>query len=150
MPSPNGRVTDATAWNSTYPTATLFSVGTAAAVNTSSATYTTYLWATKAGISKVFTYTGNGGTQTINCGFSAGARFILIIRATASTAQDVFIWDSTRGIVSGNDPRLSLNTTAAENTSLDTIDPDSSGFVVNTDASNINVSGAVYFGLAYA
>jgi hypothetical protein len=151
MPSPNGRVTDTTAWNSTYPTATSFYVGTAATVNTSSATYVTYLWATKAGISKVFSYTGNGTNQTINCGFSAGARFVMIIRATASTAQDIFVWDSVRGIVSGSDPHLSLNTTAAEVTTDDSVDPDNSGFVVNQDAAtNINVNGAVYFGLAFA
>jgi hypothetical protein len=152
MPSPNGVVTDATAWNSTYPTATQFSVGTAAAVNTSSATYTTYLWATLPGISKVFTYTGDGGSgKVINCGFSAGARFIMIIRTTASTAQDIFIWDSVRGIIAGNDPHLSLNTTAAEVTTDDSVDPDNSGFAVNqVAATNINVTGAVYIGVAYA
>lgn len=152
MPSPNGVVTDATAWNSTYPTATSFSIGTAAAVNTNAATYVTYLWATKAGVSKVFTYTGDGGSgKVINCGFTAGARFILIIRTTASTAQDIFIWDSARGIIAGNDPHLSLNTSAAEVTTDDSVDPDNSGFAINqVAATNINVNGAVYIGVAYA
>ena len=150
MPSPNGRATDATAWNSTYPTATALSLGTLADVNASGGTYVAYLWASTAGVSKVFTYTGNGTSQTIDCGFTTGARFVMIIRVTASTAQDIYVWDSARGITSGNDPRLSLNTTAAEVTTLDTIDPASSGFIVNQDASNINVNGAVYIGLAYA
>lgn len=150
MPSPNGRVTDATAWNSTYPTVTALSLGTQADVNASGGTYVAYLWASTAGISKVFTYTGNGTSQTIDCGFTTGARFVMIIRVTASTAQDIYIWDSARGITSGNDPRLSLNTTAAEVTTLDTIDPASSGFIVNQDDSNANVNGAVYIGLAYA
>lgn len=149
MPSPNGVVVDATAWNSAYPTSTVFSLGTAAAVNTNAATYVTYLWATLAGISKVGTYTGNGSNQTINCGFSTGARFVLIIRTTASTAQDIFIWDTVRGIVAGNDPHLSLNTTAAEVTTDDSIDSDTSGFIVNQDAAtNINVNSAVYIFLA--
>lgn len=149
MPSPNGVVTDATAWNSTYPTSTAFSLGTAAAVNTNAATYVTYLWATLAGISKVGTYTGNGSNQTINCGFSTGARFVLIIRTTASTAQDIFIWDTVRGIVAGNDPHLSLNTTTAEVTTDDSIDSDSSGFIVNQDAAtNINVNLATYIYLS--
>lgn len=148
MPSPNGRVTDATAWNSTYPTATNISLGTQADVNASGGTYALWMWATLPGISSVFTYTGNGTSQTVNCGFSTGARFVMIIRVTASTAQDIFIWDTARGIVAGNDPRLSLNTTAAEVTTLDTIDTDSTGFIVNTDASNVNVNGAVYIGLA--
>ena len=154
MPSPNGKVTDAAAWNSTYPTASLISLGTAAAVNTSAATYITYLWATLAGISKVFAYTGDGtsdSSKVIDCGFAAGARFVLIIRTTASTAQDIFIWDTVRGIVAGDDPHLSLNTTAAEVTTDDSIDPASSGFIVNqVAATNININGAEYIGLAIA
>ena len=151
MPSPAGKVTDANAWNSTYPTSTVFTVGTLSDVNTNTATYVTYLWATLAGVSKVGTFTGNGSSQTINCGFSAGARFALIIRTTASTSQDIFVWDSTRGIVAGNDPHLSLNTSAAEVTSDDSLDPDASGFIVNqVAATNINVNGAVYIYLAYS
>lgn len=151
MPSPAGVVTDATAWNSTYPTSTALSLGTADAVNTSAVTYTAYLWATLSGVSKVGGYTGNGSNQTVNCGFTTGARFVMIIRTTASTSQDIFIWDTVRGIVSGNDPRLSLNTTAGEATTDDSIDPDSSGFIVNElDATHINVNGTVYIFLAYA
>ncbi len=106
-----------------------------------------YLFASKAGISKVGSYTGNGSSQTINCGFSTGARFILIKR-TDSTG-DWYVWDSARGIVAGNDPHLSLNTTAAEVTTDDSIDPDNSGFIVNQiAATNINVSSASYIFLA--
>ena len=144
MPSPNGRVTDTTVWNNTYPTSSVLSLGTSSTTNASGATFVGYLMATAVGVSKVGTYTGNGSSQTIDCGFTGGARFVMIIRATASTAQDVYIWDSARGIVAGNDPRLSLNTLAAEVTTLDTVDADSSGFIVNTDASNVNVNGAVY------
>ena len=151
-PSPNGKVTDATAWNSTYPTSTLLSLGTLADVNTNAATYVTYLWATLSGISKVGLYTGDGTTgQTINCGFSAGARFVMILRTTASTPQDIFIWDTVRGIVAGNDGHLSLNTTAAEVTTDDTIDATNSGFIVNqVAATNVNVTSAVYLYLAIA
>ena len=112
-------------------------------------TYAAYLFATKPGISKVGSYTGNGTTQTINCGFTTGARFILIKR-TDSTG-DWYIWDTARGIVSANDPHLSLNTTAAEVTTDDSVDPDVSGFIVNqVAATNINVSGAGYIFLSIA
>jgi hypothetical protein len=108
-----------------------------------------YLFATCAGVSKVFSYTGNGSSQTINCGFTGGARFVLIKRT--DSAGDWYVWDTARGIVSGNDPHLSLNTTAAEVTSNDTIDTDSTGFVVNqVSATNVNVSSATYIGLAIA
>lgn len=108
-----------------------------------------YLFATCPGVSKVGSYTGNGSNQTINCGFSAGARFVLIKR-TDSTG-DWYVWDTARGIVSGNDPHLSMNTTAAEVTGDDSIDTASSGFVVNQlSATNINVSTATYIFLAIA
>ena len=138
-----------TAWNSTSPTNSVFSIGTYTAVNTSSATYVAYLFATCPGVSKVGSYTGNGSSQTINCGFAAGARFILIKR-TDSTG-DWYVWDSARGIVAANDPHLSLNTTAAEVTTDDSIDPDNSGFIVNqVAATNINVTSATYIYLAIA
>jgi len=142
-------VDDATRWNDTAPTITQFTVGTAVEVNTSAENYIAILFATLAGISKVFSYTGNGTNQTIDCGFSAGAKLI-IIKRTDSTG-DWFMWDSVRGIVAGNDPHLSLNTTAAEVTTDDSIDPDNSGFIVNQDAAtNINVNTATYAGYAVA
>ena len=119
------------------------------AQNNSSYTYVAYLFATKAGISKVGSYTGNGTNQTINCGFTTGARFVLIKRTDA--AGDWYIWDSVRGIVAGNDPHLSLNTTAAEVTTDDSVDTDTSGFIVNQlAATNINVTSATYIFLAIA
>ena len=106
-----------------------------------------YLFATLAGISKVGSYTGNGTSQTINCGFSTGARFILIKRTDAT--GDWYVWDSVRGIVAANDPHLSLNTAAAEVTTDDSVDPDASGFIVNQNtATNINVNSGQYIFLA--
>jgi hypothetical protein len=134
-------------WNNTEPTNSMFTVGLYNSV--SSVAYVAYLFATLAGISKVGSYTGNGSSLTINAGFTTGARFILIKR-TDSTG-DWFTWDSTRGIVAGNDPHLSLNTTAAEVTTDDSIDPDNSGFIVNqVAATNVNVTSATYIYLAFA
>jgi hypothetical protein len=51
--------------------------------------------------------------------------------------------------VTGDDPNLSLNTTAAVEPSNDSVDPDSSGFIVNqVAATNINVSSASYIFMA--
>lgn len=141
--------TNAAFWTSTAPTSTVFSVGTGSRVNNSGDTYVTYLFATVAGVSKVGSYTGNGSSQTINCGFAAGARFILIKR-TSSTGSWL-VWDTARGIVSGNDPYLALNSTASEVNTDDSIDPDNSGFIVNqVTATNINVNAATYIFLAIA
>ena len=138
-------------WNSTAPTSTVFSLGGSAGnVNSSGNTFVAYLFASCPGVSKVGSYTGNGSSQTINCGFTSGARFVMIKR-TDSTG-DWVVFDTARGIVSGNDPFLLLNSTAAEATGFDNIDPDSSGFIVNQVANNrnLNVSGATYIYLAIA
>jgi hypothetical protein len=117
--------------------------------NVSGSTYIAYLFATLAGVSKVGSYTGTGSNVNVDCGFSAGARFILIKR-TDSTG-DWYVWDSVRGIVAGNDPYLLLNSTAAEVTSTDYIDPLSSGFTVTSSApAALNASGGTYIFLAIA
>jgi hypothetical protein len=138
----------ATTWNSTRPTASVFSVGTSYNTN-GPYNYVAYLFASCPGVSKVGSYTGNGSSQTINCAFTTGARYVLIKRT--NVAGDWYVWDSARGIVAGNDPYLALNTTAAEVTSNDSVDTDNTGFIVNqVAASNVNVNGAAYIFLAIA
>jgi len=144
--------TDATSsnqyvWNNTTPTSTVFTVSIAGAVNTSAATYVAYLFATCAGVSKVGSYTGNGSTQTINCGFTGGARFVLIKR-TDSTG-DWYVWDTARGMVAGTDPNLQLNTTNAE-TNTNSIYTTTGGFQIVSTAAGINASGGTYIYLAIA
>jgi hypothetical protein len=108
-----------------------------------------YLFASVAGVSKVGSYTGTAATLNVDCGFSAGARFILIKRTDATGGW--YVWDSARGIVAGNDPYLFLNSDAAEVTSTDYIDPLSSGFTVTSSApAALNASGGNYIFLAIA
>jgi hypothetical protein len=133
------------------PTDSVFTVGGADGTsNTSGQTYIAYLFATLDGISKVGSYTGNGTSQTIDCGFTTGARFVLI-KQISGGGGDWYVWDTERGIVTSNDPHLSLNTTAAEVTTDDSIDPDATGFTINqVAATNINVSSASYIFYAVA
>jgi hypothetical protein len=85
--------------------------------------------------------------QTINCGFTSGARFVLVKR-TDSTG-DWYVWDSARGISSSTDPYLLLNSTAAEVTSTNWVDTTSTGFQVTAaSGNNVNINGATYIGLA--
>ena len=142
-------VTDSAYWNNTSPTASVFTVNTSNKVNSSPSPYVAYLFATCAGVSKVGSYTGNGSSQTIACGFAAGARFVMIKR-TDSTG-DWYVWDSARGIVSGNDPYLPLNASNAEVTSTDYIDTYSAGFeITSTAPAAINASGGSFIFLAIA
>ena len=139
----------ATYWNSTAPTASVFSIGTNADVNTNGGTYLTYLFATCPGVSKVGSYTGTGTTQTINCGFTTGTRWVMIKRTDSS--GDWYIWDSARGIIAGNDPYLLANTTDAEVTGTDYVDTAATGFEISSTApAAINANGGTYIFLAIA
>jgi hypothetical protein len=143
----NAGTTASVFWNNTEPTASVFSVGTAGNTNTNTQTYVAYLFATCPGVSKVGSYTGTGTTLAINCGFTTGARFVLIKR-TDSTG-DWYVWDSARGIIAGNDPYLLLNSTAVEVTNTDYVDAAASGFeITSTAPAAINASGGSYIFLA--
>jgi hypothetical protein len=145
----NAGITENAYFNSTAPTSSVFTVNTAGATNENSSTYVSYLFASVPGVSKVGSYTGTGALQTINCAFTSGARFVLIKR-TDSTG-DWYVWDSTRGIVAGNDPYLLLNSTAAEVTGTNYVDTDTTGFKVTAAApAGINASGGNYIFLAIA
>jgi hypothetical protein len=140
---------DSSAWNDTSPTSSVFTVGTGTYMNGSGATYVAYLFATCAGVSKVGSYTGTATTKQIDCGFTGGARFVMIKR-TDSTG-DWYVWDTARGIVSGNDPYLRLNLTNAEVTNTDYIDTYSAGFEISSTApAAINASGGTFIFLAIA
>ncbi|MFY7906533.1 MAG: DUF7483 domain-containing protein, partial [Burkholderiaceae bacterium] len=131
----------------TFATASNIYEGVQTGINTS--TNVVYLFASCPGVSKVGSFTGTGATQVINCGFTAGARFVLI-KAT-STTGNWLVWDSARGIVAGNDPYLTLNTTDAEVTNTDWVDTAASGFELSNAGGNLaNSNGVSYIFLAIA
>ena len=134
-------------WNNTAPTSSVFRVGTSNMVNESAINYIAWLFSTCAGVSKVGTYTGTGATLQIDCGFTSGARFVLIKAGGIAS----YVWNSASGIVSGNDPYLLMNTNAAEVTNTDYIDTYSAGFELTSDASTtVNINGGQYIFLAIA
>jgi len=142
--------TPAAFWNNTTPTSSVFSVGTNGVVNGSGSPYVAYLFATCPNVSKVGSYTGTGATQTINAGLASGARFVLIKKST-STAPDRnwFVWDTARGMVAGTDPRLTLNTTAAES-NANWVYTAATGFQIVTTDDSVNALGVTYIYLAIA
>jgi hypothetical protein len=133
-------------WNNTAPTSTQFTVGTSADTN-STGQNTAWLFATCPGVSYVGSYTGNGGTQTINCGFTGGARFVLI-KQTSSTGNWTF-YDTARGMVSGADYYQYFNTTASV-TNSNTVYSVTGGFQLYLNNNSLNTSGATYIFLAIA
>ena len=136
-------------WNSTRPTTSVFSLGYDSGVNGSGDTYVAYLFATLAGISKVGSYTGNGTGQAIACGFSAGARFVLIKR-TDSTG-DWYTFDSVSGLTSGSSPYILLNSNATPVTGNNGVYASTGGFTLGATAiTTTNILGASYIYLSVA
>ena len=134
------------------PTASVFKVGTNNVVNNSSGSYLWLGFASLSGISHVGSYTGTGNDINVT-DLGAAARFVLIKRADDGVggAGDWYVFDTTSGIVSGNDPYILWNSTAAEVTNTDYIDPHSSGFTITSSApAALNASGGKYIYLAFA
>jgi hypothetical protein len=130
-------------WNDTAPTASVFTLGTTQQLNGSGATYVAYLFASLAGVTKVGSYTGTAALQTINCGFTYGAAFVLIKRADVS--GDWYVYDYIRGMTSGTDPYFLMNTAAAEVTGTNYVDTDTTGFKITAAApAALNASGGTY------
>ena len=150
------REDSAAAWNDTAPTATEFTVGSLS----NGATwkyYVNYLWSTVDGISKVGSYTGNGSSQNIDCGFSSAARYVMIrgISSQGGLASRSLVFDTRRGIVAASDPYyfMGLAMSSGDVTNQDMIDPYSSGFSVNNENGQgiqLNTSSHKYIFLAIA
>ena len=153
-----GAETSATAgtmWGNTDFTSTQISLGTYANTNYNGLDMIAYLFASLDGISKIGTYSGTGSNIDVDCGFAAGARFVMIKRTdteiSGSTGTHWYIWDTTNGIVSGNDPYWKASEAVAAVTSTDYIDPLNAGFTVTSSApAALNTSGGTYLFLAIA
>jgi hypothetical protein len=141
-------------WGATSPTATQFTVRSDNTTNRGAGDppYMAFLFASLSGISKVGSYTGNGSSgQNIDCGFSNGARFVLIKRYDSSGRWNIY--DTVRGIVAGSDYRIALDDNSSQTTNVDRVDPYSGGFsVVYTSGGgdDPNINGAKYIFYAIA
>ena len=141
------------AWNSTDPTSTVFSVGAGNPTNHSAGQYIAYLFASAPGVSKLGEYDGTGSDINVGCGFSAPARFVLI--KNKSQDQEWILVDSTRGInADAVEDWTKLDTDQADSGPTDYVDPysngDDSGFKVTGTANAVNYSGHKYIYLAIA
>ena len=145
-------------WNNTTPTASVVTVGGQDETwGYGNYNYIAYLFASSK-VSKVGSYTGDGTSdRVIDCGFSNGARFVLI-KDVDQSGTNWQVFDTARGLTSTKAELLRLNLTNAQipNGSPtqdyhNLIEPDSSGFKINhTSALQVNASGVDYIFYAIA
>ena len=124
---------------STPPTTTTFNPVS------SSGNYIAYAFHSVAGYSKIGTYTGNGVSgNAIATGFEPA--FVMIKAFSVSGAWYVFDNKRTTGVYSN---QLMMNSINAETTNT-YIELTSTGFTLNTTASDLNNSGATFIYMAFA
>jgi hypothetical protein len=140
--------------NVVLPTDTHFTLGGGSGLNGSSENYIMMLWASVPGICDIGTYTGTGDWQWIDCGFDTAIPRFVLIKSTSEDG-DWYYWDTLRGITSGNDPYLQLNSTAAQVTNENWISPSPQGqiggfFIESSSSSQIYKDGVEYIYMAIA
>jgi len=134
------------------PTSTHFNVGSLAEVNGGGNQFIIYLMASLSGISKVGSYVGNGSSQNIDCGFTNGARFVMLKRYDAATAaQPWIIIDSARGIQNSPSytPEAYVNLTSTADVTAN-FNAYSQGFGLATSNSDVNGNNMNYIFYAIA
>ena len=145
----NAEVDSVNFWNDTAPTATHFTLGSGNYGNTNNETFIAFLFASVEGISKVGSYTGTGSSgNSVSLGFQP--RFLIVKNASWSSG-DWFVYDTTRGWVTGNDSTMLINSSAAQVTgSTFDIDPTSTGFTVQSTDAAVNQNGHNFIYYAHA
>ena len=140
---------DATVWNSTAPTSSVFSIGTNTTSNNSGTNFVAYCWAEIPGFSKFGSYTGNGSTDGPFVYLGFRPRFILI--KTSNDTYNWVIYDTSRETYNVMSNILLPNSSGAEQTnSLWNFDVLSNGFKCRGANGNINGSANTYIYACFA
>ena len=85
----NGTDSPSTSWNTTTPTSSVFSLGAQNGVNENGKYFVALLYASSAGIQKIGSFTKSGNT-TVDCGFAAHPRWIMLKRYDSTGDWYVF------------------------------------------------------------
>jgi len=136
-------------FNGTSPTSSVFSIGTNAAVNASTATYVSYCFAPVEGYSAFGSYTGNGSATDGPFVFTnMRPRWILIKRT--DTTGNWWIFDAARDPYNVARYYLLADNSGAEVDNTTAIDLLSNGFKLRTTSAGLNDSAGTYIYAAFA
>lgn len=138
-----------TQFNSTAPTSSVFSVGTASATNASTNTFVAYCFAPVAGYSAFGSYTGNGSTDGPFVYLGFRPRFTFIKRTDA--IANWRIHDTSRDTYNVASKTLYPNLSNAETSAASEYwDILSNGIKLRTSDAESNASGGTYIYMAFA
>ena len=138
----NATLTDGTAWNSAYPTSSVFSLGANTNTNGSGQSHVAYCFAEIAGYSKFGSYTGNGSADGpfVYCGFRP--RYVMV--KCSSTTGNWNVFDTARDAsnVGGNVLYPNLSNAEAGGSVLDIT---ANGFKFRNTGGDYNVAQTYIF-----
>ncbi len=143
----SGGAGNATFWNNTEPTSSVFNVGSTDYTNGSGKNYIAYCFAEKTGYSKFGSYTGNGNADGSFCYLGFKPAFVMTKRTDGT--GDWFIQDNKRLGYNYANYRLFANTGSAESTAS-RIDLLSNGFKCRDNDGNGNGFSYIYMAFAEA
>ena len=140
---------DATAWNNTSPTSSVFTVGTNGNVNTNGNTYIAYCFASKTGFSKIGSYIGNSSNNDdapfVYTGFKPS--FVMIKNKEQASAWEMY--DKSRDGYNTKVHGLRANATDTEDNTDDLMDLLSNGFKLRHQGSGINENNDRFIYMAF-
>jgi len=137
------------AWNSTAPTSSVFSVGTADATNKASTGTVAYCFAAVPGYSAFGSYTGNGSTDGPFVYLGFRPRYILFKQT--NTTQDWIVVDTARSPYNEASQWLYPNLSYFEESGAGRYwDALSNGFKIRNSGTGQNTNGGTYIYAAFA
>jgi len=144
----SAKVTSYLGFNSTPPSASVFTVANNALVTNSSQKVLAYCFAEIPGFSKFGSYTGTGNIDGpfVYCGFKP--RFVMFKRTDATS--DWMIIDSARSQYNVAKESVYANLAIAEESSSNIIDLVSNGFKIRNNFNNVNIASGTYIFAAFA
>ena len=140
---------DASFWNNTSPTSSVFSVGGATAVNGNGNSIIAYVFAEKQGYSKFGSYVGNGNANGtfVYTGFKPA---FVMVKDSSNAGYNWMMYDNKRLGYNGGSRYLIANESYAESGSSDNLmDFTSNGFKLRIADQNINRTHTYIF-MAFA
>lgn len=138
---------DATAWNNTSATTSVFSLGSSANTNASGESYVAFVFAhNPSGDIQGFSYTGNGSVSGPSVSLGWHPQFIMLKR-NGTGSWSLFDQSRTPGFT-GNDAMTLASNSNAEDASANQITLVSGGFQLTSTENASNASGSTYYGIA--
>ena len=138
---------NATEFQDTVPTSSVFTLGTSGNVNRNSETFVAYLWSEKKGFSKFGSFVGNSNTNGpfVYTGFRPAW---VLIKNSSANGENWNLFDDKRNGFNGSGEALRPNTNEAEyDRNVDFL---ANGFKVRDSSGEVSGSGNTHIYMAFA